>query len=84
MTKTEEDNFKSLGEVLGNVLEKIKPAGRVEKYVLPEKCRAGFTGNFRRSNGTAVAGICQSSKDIPAKNAVRPAVGYTRIFIAVG
>ena len=71
MTKTEEDNFKSLGEVLGNVLEKIKPAGRVEKYVLPEKCRA-------------VAGICQSSKDIPAKNAVRPAVGYTRIFIAVG
>lgn len=27
MTKTEEDNFKSLGEVLGNVLEKIKPAG---------------------------------------------------------
>lgn len=42
MTKTEEDNFKSLGEVLGNVLEKIKPAGRVEKYVLPEKCRADF------------------------------------------
>lgn len=28
MTKTEEDNFKSLGEVLGNVLEKIKPTGR--------------------------------------------------------
>lgn len=27
MTKTEEDNFKSLGEVLGNVLEKIKPTG---------------------------------------------------------
>lgn len=28
MTKTEEDDFKSLGEVLGNVLEKIKPTGR--------------------------------------------------------
>lgn len=28
MTKTEEDNFKSLGEVLGNVLEKIKPTER--------------------------------------------------------
>nr|DAT71937.1 MAG TPA: hypothetical protein [Caudoviricetes sp.] len=28
MTKTEEDNFKSLGEVLENVLEKIKPTGR--------------------------------------------------------
>lgn len=28
MTKTEEDSFKSFGEVLGNVLEKIKPTGR--------------------------------------------------------
>ena len=28
MTKTEEDNFKSLGDFLGNVLEKIKPTGR--------------------------------------------------------
>ncbi len=28
MTKTEEDNFKSLGEVLENVLGKIKPTGR--------------------------------------------------------
>lgn len=28
MTKTEEDDFKSLGEVLENVLEKIKPTGR--------------------------------------------------------
>lgn len=27
MTKTEEDDFKSLGEVLENVLEKIKPTG---------------------------------------------------------
>lgn len=42
MTKTKEDTFKPLGEVLENVLEKIKPAGRVEKYVLPEKCRADF------------------------------------------
>ena len=57
MTKTEEDNFKSLGEVLGNVLEKIKPAGRVEKYVLPEKCRGylsvvkGYTGEERCAAG---------------------------------
>lgn len=27
MTKTKEDTFKPLGEVLENVLEKIKPAG---------------------------------------------------------
>lgn len=28
MTKTKEDTFKPLGEVLENVLEKIKPTGR--------------------------------------------------------